>query len=275
MKKLLALLLLSTTAFALPIGNPIDASLYSEGVFCDSPLYGIASLRLGFYGDYVFDRHLKIDDETNHNDMSKTELNTNAGFIVLNFCDRIDAFATVGASNISVHGRANSFGATADNSYFVVASETAFSWSVGARGTVFCCGNWGFGLEWQYFRTTPNLRSLSDYRQTVSYDSNVEMQYREWQVGFGPSYTVEIVPCSLFVIPYAGVKWANAKLDMDDHRFVDSSDLLIARLFNLENARNWGWAFGLTMLGGCKWTLTGEVRFVDELAAHVNTQFRF
>ncbi|MCH9704411.1 MAG: hypothetical protein K0U13_06450, partial [Chlamydiae bacterium] len=71
-------------------------------------------------------------------------------------------------------------------------------------------------------------------------------------------------------------KWANCKLNLGDFIQLDEGRTNTEfRLFNMENERNWGWAFGMTLLGDRKWTLTGEVRFVDETAAHVNTQFRF
>ncbi len=67
-------LLSSGAVYALPVGNPAEASLLTNGIFfspgvncnpCDPCFswFDIWSLKLGFYGDYVFNRHLKIRGE--------------------------------------------------------------------------------------------------------------------------------------------------------------------------------------------------------------------
>jgi len=45
--------------------------------------------------------------------------------------------------------------------------------------------------------------------------------------------------------------------------------------FNLRSERNFGYAFGLTLLGCNKTSVTVEARFIDEKALYVNGQFRF
>ena len=92
MKKLVAtLLVLLTTvcAYALPVGNLWDASLLSAGLLlsdqcqtsCDpcSNGFDALSLRIGFYGDYVFNRHTQINEKHRHESIHSTKLFTNAG----------------------------------------------------------------------------------------------------------------------------------------------------------------------------------------------------
>ncbi len=59
--------------YALPIGNPSEASLCTQGVFfggsncntCDPCFcwFDAWSLRLGYYGDFVFNRNLRLAEE--------------------------------------------------------------------------------------------------------------------------------------------------------------------------------------------------------------------
>ncbi|WP_100934448.1 porin [Candidatus Chlamydia corallus] len=153
MKKLLKSALLSA-AFAgsvsvplqaLPVGNPSDPSLLIDGTIwegttgdpCDpcATWCDAISLRAGFYGDYVFDRILKVDapkmfsmgaqptgsvatnyttaaDRPNpayNKHLHDAEWFTNAGFLALNIWDRFDLFCTLGASNGYIKGNSRAF----------------------------------------------------------------------------------------------------------------------------------------------------------------------
>ncbi|MFJ1509303.1 porin [Chlamydia crocodili] len=141
MKKLLksALLFAATGSAlslqALPVGNPAEPSLLIDGTMwegasgdpCDpcSTWCDAISIRAGYYGDYVFDRVLKVDvnktfsmgaaptgdsaadfktptDRPNiayGKHMQDAEWFTNAAFLALNIWDRFDIFCTLGASN--------------------------------------------------------------------------------------------------------------------------------------------------------------------------------
>ncbi|CAG9046251.1 Major outer membrane porin [Chlamydia abortus] len=142
MKKLLksALLFAATGSAlslqALPVGNPAEPSLLIDGTMwegasgdpCDpcSTWCDAISIRAGYYGDYVFDRVLKVDVNKTFSGMGKAptgntaedfkiaedrpniaygrhlqdaEWFTNAAFLALNIWDRFDIFCTLGASN--------------------------------------------------------------------------------------------------------------------------------------------------------------------------------
>ncbi|MEF9496762.1 porin [Chlamydia sp. 04-14] len=143
MKKLLksALLFAATGSAlslqALPVGNPAEPSLLIDGTMwegasgdpCDpcSTWCDAISIRAGYYGDYVFDRVLKVDVNKTISGMGKipttsssaatytaaedraniaygkhmqdAEWFTNAAFLALNIWDRFDIFCTLGASN--------------------------------------------------------------------------------------------------------------------------------------------------------------------------------
>ena len=132
---------------ALPVGNPAEPSLMIDGILwegfggdpCDpcTTWCDAVSLRLGYYGDYVFDRVLKTDvakmfdmgaapTDPTGNGTSPTqttprenpaygkhfqdaEMFTNAAFIALNIWDRFDVFCTLGATNGYLKGNSASF----------------------------------------------------------------------------------------------------------------------------------------------------------------------
>nr|AMO26053.1 major outer membrane protein [Chlamydia pecorum] len=154
MKKLLKSAFLSAAFFAgdaslhaLPVGNPAEPSLLIDGTIwegmsgdpCDpcATWCDAISLRVGFYGDYVFDRVLKTDvpkmfsmgtAPTSSNNapttsnaksdrnnpaygkhMHDAEWFTNAGYIALNIWDRFDIFCSLGATSGYFKGNSASF----------------------------------------------------------------------------------------------------------------------------------------------------------------------
>lgn len=153
MKKLLKSVLVfaalgsASSLQALPVGNPAEPSLMIDGILwegfggdpCDpcTTWCDAVSLRLGYYGDYVFDRVLKTDvakefemgaaptDPSNNQNAPKqttprpnpaygkhfqdAEMFTNAAFMALNIWDRFDVFCTLGATNGYLKGNSASF----------------------------------------------------------------------------------------------------------------------------------------------------------------------
>lgn len=282
MKKLLltTLVLLSTgAAYALPVGNPSEASLLHEGIWfggncnatpCDTPCDPCASwcdafsLRLGFYGDYVFNRHLAVrtDRRGNHDkDIEHTSITTNAGYIALNGWDRIDLFGTVGTTNFFIDSNASVFGLGA-GSRFKLETSTHFSWSVGARGTLWECGCTSLGIEGQYFQARPDIKRISLADVVTVYPQNASTKYWEWQVGVGISHRINIF------VPYIAVKWSGARLDLPAGLDLDAGD-------SIRNDKLWGYAVGCSIIDCEKAALTVEGRFADEKALYVNGQIRF
>ncbi|EPP34782.1 major outer membrane porin [Chlamydia ibidis] len=157
MKKLLKSVLLSTamgsalSLQALPVGNPAEPSLLIDGTMwegaagdpCDpcATWCDAISVRAGFYGDYVFDRVLKVDvaktiqmgpapttasntsgivatankTQVDRNNLAygkhlqDAEWCTNAAFLALNIWDRFDVFCTLGACSGYFKGNSAAF----------------------------------------------------------------------------------------------------------------------------------------------------------------------
>lgn len=278
MKKLIAtfLTILSCgAASALPLMNPSDASLLCDGLIlegnccdpCDpqSNWCDAFSVRIGFYGDYVFNRHMKVRDFKAQ--VEDTELYTNAGLIAANFYDRVDLFATLGATSMFINSNSNVF-TPLEGGRAKIEGNSAFSWSLGARGTIWECGCTSLGAEFQYFRTRPHITRFTLADSLSVYPTrNTGFKYQEWQVGAGISHRINIF------VPYIGIKWSNARLDMGDATFLTGG--FPTRLRDLKLNKHFGYAVGVSLIDCEKASLAVEGRFGDEKALHVNGQIRF
>ncbi len=293
MRKLVATILTLLTCgavYALPIGNPSEASLFMNGAyfqgnnvdFCD-PCFSWCnawSLRVGFYGDYVFNRHMQVrlSDDDSGQDVDTTTINTNAGYLALNFFNRVDVFTTLGATSFGIQTGGTVFGAAVGNERAEIAFETDFSWSVGARATLWQCGCFDLGIEGQYFQSTPDVNYIfvAD-GGAYSYVPDIDTKYQEWQVGIGVSYRFATSCPTVALIPYAGVKWAGSRWSFSPSSVtVIGSDGDIAfNLPNLQSAKLWGYAIGMTFELCDVIGVNVEGRFGDEKALSVLGQFRF
>lgn len=297
MKKLCVTVLTFLTCgmlYALPVGNPSDASLLTNGLFweglcpepCDPcvPWHDAVSFRLGFYGDYVFNRHLELDTDRDAV-IEDAEIFTNAAYLALNFYERFDIFSTLGVSNLFIDTSSTafiiSFDALVESDEFgrtVIESSSDFSWSIGARATLWELGCTSLGAEAQYFYMKPNIRRVTVNASTQTgiislYNDFFDAKYREWQFGLGISHRFHSF------IPYLAVKWSRAKLSFDNIQFTIENFLpredAIFQLYNLKSQKSFGWAIGCSLVDFEKVSLTVEGRFADEKALHVNGQLRF
>lgn len=266
-------ILASGAAYALPVGNPSEASLLSDGIFfegnCGDPCDPCISwcdsfsLRLGFYGDYVFNRHMEV--RSDGPDIEDVEIFTNAAYFALNFWNRFDVFATVGSTNFELDTNASAFGGTNGARFELESDSACASWSVGGRATLWECGCTSLGLEGQYFRANPDVKRITTASALSAYPE-YSARYHEWQVGLGVSHRINIF------VPYVAVKWSRARWDLGGETFVLSGTNVTQ---DLENKKSWGYAVGVSLIDCEKAALTVEGRFADEKAVYVNGQIRF
>jgi major outer membrane protein len=272
MKKLVFTLLafLSTgTVHALPIGNPAQAGLLSDGVLgdiCCNPCsfwLNAFSFRIGYYGDFVFNKHME-NYNGDSSDVEVTRIFTNAGYLALNICERFDVFGTLGATNLFYETELDFSAGSME-----LQTRNDFSWSVGVRGTLFECGTTYLGVEGQYFYTNPHISRVTESSTRSGYPSgNVNIKYYEWQIGLGLAHRI------YNLVPYLGVRWGMSKLD-NDAAMVELTINRTADLHNTRSKDNWGYAVGVTMVGCEKASLTVEGRFGGETAFYTNGQIRF
>jgi len=275
-RSILLLLLLCHTGFALPIGNPAEPSLLTESFVC-SLFDECVSVRAGFYGDYVFNRYLEVDDSFNRV-VDVTKINTNAGYLALNYCNWLDLFATVGASNVWIQTPSTAFRerGLAAGELFTITTNTSFSWSVGVRAALIECACFTLGVEGQYFQTCLPLNYVKEEADLPIYVGGSTMQYQEGQVGIALSRTFYAPsPCIAF-IPYIGLKAAWASVDMNNLRVVvDNIQTDTYVLHDLQSTKRWGYAVGITTALNKVISISAERRFGDENGLYVNGQIRF
>lgn len=295
MKKLVLTILTFLTcgaAYALPVGNPSEASLFLNGAWWDSyccdpcdPCFSWCdawSFRAGYYGDFVFDRHLAVDQDSNDSgrgsNIDHTEIFTHSGLLVFNICDRIDIFGTLGASTINVKTDAVTFSPISTESELFFRSD--FSWSVGGRATLWNCDCFYVGIEGQYFQTNPDFDNIVRYDTgAITYfNDNNGVCYQEWQVGLGAAYRFATSCPTIAMVPYAAVKWSGCRLDFNDFTvgIPGVGGVIDPFVFRkLRNDKSWGYAIGMTLTLCDMVGVTVEGRWADEKALYVNGQFRF
>jgi major outer membrane protein len=290
MKKLIVMILTIVScgaAHALPLGNPTEPGLFTNGAlfysygcydFCDPCFHWYEgwSVRLGFSGDYVYNRHMEVE-KFNEADITTTRLMTNAGYVALNFCNRCDVFATFGATQLQFFGNTSAFPLTTYvEERMDVHFSTHFSWSVGGRAIVWEMGCFGVGVEGQYFKTSPDLDFViagPDYNYLSL--SNASSTYDEWQVGAGISYRFEVNCPDIAVVPYLGVSWSKAELKLDGSDVLIDAGTNLLTFVDLESKMPWSYSVGFSLTFFEILGFSVEGRFAGQKALYVNGQVRF
>ncbi len=283
---------------ALPVANPAAASLLCDGIFweghcgdmCDPCLTwcDAFSMRVGFWGNYEFNRYMETNDTNEHRDVDVTKVIHNAGYVVGNFWDRFDIYGTLGASKIDLWGdmavwdsQSNTAAVTASGqALFHLQTDTDFAWSIGARGTVWECGCTSIGAEFQYLQTRPQLKFFDEYNNDAAVTERMRqafatggygIKYYDWQIGLGIAHRINML------VPYAAVRWSNAKLDLGKAILNDGTGGIAnhTRLDTLRSIKSWGYAVGVSLVDCEKMALTVEGGFAASLEASVIGEIRF
>lgn len=270
-------------ALSLPVQNPSSPTQFEQGIFINecAPLFfsrfpQFLDFEFGFYGDYVFDRKLQtVNGDTIHN----TKIFTNAGYLAVTMCDWLEAFTTLGVTNIKIN--ADQRALVGNNSLFSNAIEidsgSNFSWSAGGILKLLESRGWTIGIEGQYFWAHPHVKFTQQnavFANSYFYLDDAKFRYWEAQIGGGISYRIDFASCSA-LIPYVGVKWSRSRLDNANVVITDTNSSTTSPLLLLIEDKKWGYAVGVTLLAyGCG-SVTGEVRFLDEKAVNVTMKLQF
>ena len=286
---------------ALPVANPAAASLLCDGIFweghcgdmCDPCLTwcDAFSMRLGFWGNYQFNRYLETDGSCEHRDLDVTRVISNAGYLVGNFWDRFDIYGTLGTTQIQAWGDMGILGQSGLGSNEVVqtgealfhlTTNTDFAWSIGARGTVWECGCTSVGAEFQYLQTRPQLKFFDEYnndnsnpdRYRQAFGCGYGVKYYDWQIGLGIAHRINLL------VPYAAVRWSGAKLKLGSAQLIGAAGpsqgiANSTELVNFRAIKSWGYAVGVSLVDCEKMALTVEGGFAASLEASVIGEIRF
>jgi len=271
---LACLLQFSSWLYALPLGNPLAPELLGDGI-CTPWCFPSTRISAGFYGDYVFNRHMRVSNIPPERQIRQFKILTNAGIINVDFFQRASLFATLGASQITIQSpRAAFFNSLLNNIVFLEAN-TAFSWSIGGRGILWNCGCLAFGLESQYFATRPTLNYLRTEGLAPLYFNKRGLQFRDFQIGFGASYSYQL-GCTMKLSPYAGFEWSRAHLHSEGaNRDLLTNEGISYFLRNFESSRDLGFCLGLSLVLYEAWIGTVEAHFADQTAMSVDVRAKF
>lgn len=251
-----ALLFLSTTLFALPVGNPSDPALYSRGLYtCDRCLH----IRLSYYGDFAYLKNMEeVIDGVRQGDAMQMRLVTNAGKLTFDINNWIDFYLILGVANA----------ASIRNGFFVEEDDyfPSHCWSVGGALTLWEHRCFAFGIEGQYFRM-PGAYNSTLNLLTGSYtyfNRNNHATWTEWQGGVGASYIFHDI-ASFELVPYIGIKATGGKLSLGE----------AMGLPHFKTNLLWGYAVGMSAAMSKLCGLTAEGRWGDESALYISGQVSF
>lgn len=275
MKKYLiaCVIFLGLKGHALPVGNPAEPMLFTNHLwfpsrdFCDpcQTWRDFFNVRLGFYGNYALNRRLEVPRSDGVLKEKRASVYTDAGELILNICNRVDLFGTLGVTTFGLLENSGNLGMA--NVYY----SPTLSYSGGVRATLWRCKCFYLGVEGEYFYTKPELDSLSLWNRgnTFYFTSPTDRNetYGEWQVALAASY--QFIDCANFgLIPYAavqfaGVKWTRKRL------------LLGEDVFSLKEQQVTGWTFGVTAILCNIIDITAEGRWANEKAFAITGQISF
>lgn len=292
MKKLLCALtslFLPLSVSALPIGNPSDPANYVENTFSTLFLrYGdsdcnLLSYRFGYYGDFVFNRHLEADSSRSKADYSSAKMATNAASLTVNFCELLDVFVTLGATDFQLVGMGKGFSPSSPAGFTTTLNtSTDFSWSVGARTILYVWGNSVLGVSGQYFSTDPHITNVGVVFGRNSTSHSTTFEYKEAQVSAALSHMFCFGNSPLALIPYIGAKYARVWVNTSSITLppitipaVPPGPFLISLPGDIKNSRKFGWALGTTLRLYGNLGVTVEGQWADENAVSVTGQLRY
>lgn len=272
----------SAALLALPVGNFADATLYQNGV-CTGPSKAdpcdvrfkwcnIIRYRGGFYGDYVSNRHLDTwSNKDDIADISQTQLWTNAALGVINICDWIDLYTTIGTTTIAIETDGSAY--STDSTMIALRTNPKFSWSLGGRATLLRLGDFYLGTSAQYFKTNPHINSFTQFSsgRTNYFNSTRPLSYYEWQIALGVAYEA-LTPVAALT-PYGGICRSGGQFLFNDLPFTFQGVNYTLR--DLKPKKLWSYAIGVSAMVNQMIGITVEGRFAGEKALHVNGQCRF
>ncbi|MCH9608769.1 MAG: Major outer membrane porin [Chlamydiales bacterium] len=280
MRKVFLLFFLSQIALALPMSNPADPLLFSNGlipgdarnVFCWDDAF---SFRFGFYGDYVYDRNYNIKESVFSYDRSfRSSFMTSAASLTANVWKKIEMEAILGATNMSfmINGGALS----SDTTLISLELSPSFSWGLVGRGILWECCNLVVGSEIQYQRSRPTVRRFIRHASSdvMHFRLGDRAVFEDWQAAIGVTYRVRShgIDCA----PYVGFTLAGGNLDFGDDAEVTFQGTNVLYTFKAMRPNNLtGFSVGITMVVMEQVSLNVESRSGDQKALCVNGQIRF
>lgn len=271
----------SCALFSLPVLNPANPDLLRQNTFLCYEDSDIWSVKLGYRGDFVFDRKMQYFSFFAPAHITKFSISTNAAMATLNLWKRADIFFYAGAIQPSINEKVlfppniPFVGGNTERVTKRFATRGVFG--VGAKAILWKC-NWGnpgttyISIDGQYEKSEPmNVRLYALNDMPLTFFGRFSMQYREAQIALGLAHRFHNI------IPYTAVKWSKVKTkDLDFYNvFIGFLPTLMRHRWLETNRRSFGYVVGVTLVDVSCMNITAEARFVDERALSVTADLRF
>jgi hypothetical protein len=261
MKKFFIILIFfANFLFALPSNNPSSPSIIKKGFFI--PTSNWYSLRIGYEGDFVFDRRL-IQKKSNQR-VNNFKKYLNSAVLIFNVFNRLDILGIYGETRL----KSDWVIEEGTNIYSYLEMETRYKryWSCGIKAIFFEWKNTSFSIGGRASYSKPEIMWLSKNGE-MSVLNKFHVKFYEWQADMGISHKIDIF------FPYIALKYSRAKADFA----ID--DIIIGPNFQteieMESKNKIGMALGLSLSSENFFLLNAEVRLFDEEALFISGNFRF
>lgn len=241
--------------YALYQGNPAEPQIIDTGFFI--PQDSLISVKLGYQGDWVFDRKLKAMAGA-HGKIDQFSIFMNQAVVTFNMIDRVELYTNVGSMNATLWHRPH-----VDDKRREYQSQDKWTAGGGLRVLLMQWGNTCLGVDGKFQYSAPSIKWVT--LDGVSQTPEGRLRYREWQVSFAFSHTVDIFT------PYIGATYSNVHANVSGL----NQTVLSHRHFRLTNPSRFGLALGCTLCSGKKVDLNFEARMFDEQAGIVAGNVKF
>lgn len=253
-KKILGIVFLITMSkvSALYQGNPASCEFPQLGFFI--PEERALGAKLGYQAEYVFNRKMGLIDggvPLKNRLVDRMTLLFNQAVMTLNVVDRMEAFVTLGTTQISLKRNATS------NEEENLSSNNGFTWSIGGRALLLFWEKTSLGVTASYLSSYPQFEPLLlNRRKSIS--NYFKQNYQEWQIELALSQKLD--PISVYI----GGAYSYAQLDRE-HK---THELY-------KNRYNFSMALGISIFANKGFTMNLESRFFGETSFGGSLDFRF
>jgi hypothetical protein len=252
---LLGLIALQSAVFGMYSSNPADPQILDEGLLLSQDNWAV--LKVGYQGDFVWDRKLRAYKLSN-GPLDDFEIFASQGVVTFNALDRIEIYGTVGGMKAEFSQRPHD-----DPQIRKYGTEDNFMWGAGGRAIVLAVKHFALGVEGGY--QWANLPVRWNTISGISYPAQGKLLYREWQVGIGFSYQVDIFT------PYMAAKYSAVPSKMVNI----SPNILSPNHFWIQSRQNFGLSLGCTLSPQKIFSIAVEVQLFDEQAMTLAGTLKF
>ena len=259
MKILTTLLLFPLSLFAFYTGNPFSPTLLQKGFFA---LYNsLASVGVGYLGDYVSDKQLllKERDTINFEKVNHFKMESQMSYLSLILVRRMEIYSYLGVSKEKMEWEP----LVENNAPDELKANNHFSYAVGAKAILLEFSSAAFSIDVNYF-CLPSSEKVKEKLQSLAFPfslGNQTLKWKEWNFSLG--LAGKLGPLT----PYFGGKYSTAKLKVSS---TNSSDIL-----RFTGKEHWGIFAGISINISKTLYLTGEWRHFDENALSASAVFAF